>query len=168
MKRHAGEKGATLVELLAALAIITLIVGGVAGLIYQEWSGTAIAKTSVTASHEIGHAARLISQDGAMAASSNLVEGAQPTDQLTLTWMERHEFVDLPHVVNYWLEGTQLLRNYDGIIINVARDITAVDFSIDGDLLEVTISCTPPELNLKTVKKTYLIYLRTAELATTQ
>ena len=76
IKRYAGEKGATLLELIAVMAIIALIVSGVAGLIYQEWSGTAITKTSVTASHEIGHAARLISQDGVMATSTNLLEGA--------------------------------------------------------------------------------------------
>jgi len=120
IKRRAGEKGATLLELIAGMAIVALIVGGVGGLIYQEWSGTATAKTSITASHEIGNAARLISQDGVMAASTNLVEGAQPTDQLTLTWMERHEFVDLPHAASYWLEGTQLRRNYDGTVTTVA------------------------------------------------
>ena len=164
MKRHAGEKGATLLELIAGMAIIALIVGGVAGLIYQEWSGTAIAKTSVTASHEIGHAARLISQDGAMAASSNLVEGAQPTDQLTLTWMERHEFVDSPHVVNYWLEGTQLLRNYDGTVTTVAQNISKIEFSQTDRLLTVSISCNPQWWILdETVEKTYRVYLRPTE-----
>lgn len=164
MRRHAGEKGATLLELIAGMAIVALIVGGVAGLIYQEWSGTAIAKTSVTASHEIGHAARLISQDGGMAASSNLVEGAQPTDQLTLTWMERHEVVDFPHAVSYWLEETQLRRNYDGTVTTVAQNISKIEFSQTDRLLTVSISCNPRWWILdETVEKTYRVYLRPTE-----
>ncbi len=151
-------------ELLAALAITALIMGGVAGLIYQEWSGTAIAKTSITVSNEIGNAARSISQDGAMAASTNLVEGAQPTDQLTLTWVERHEFVDLPHAVSYWLEGTQLRRNYDGTVTTVAQNIAKIEFSQTERLLTVSISCNSQWWILdETVEKTYRVYLRPTE-----
>jgi len=164
MKRYAGEKGATLLELLAGMAIVALIVGGVGGLIYQEWSGTATAKTSVTVSHEIGHAARLISQDGAMAASTNLVEGAQPTDQLTLTWVERREFVDFPHAVSYWLEETQLRRNYDDTVTTVTGNISKIKFSQTDRLLTVSISCNPRWWILdKTVEKTYRVYLRPTE-----
>lgn len=164
MKRHAREKGATLLELIAGMAIIALIVGGVGGLIYQEWSGTATAKTSVTISNEIGRVARLISQDGAMAASSNLIEGAQPTDQLTLTWMERHEFVDFPHAVSYWLEETQLRRNYDGTVTTIARNISKIEFSQTDRLLTMSISCNPRWWILdETVEKTYRVYLRPTE-----
>lgn len=164
MKSHTGEKGATLLELMASLAIVALIMLGVLGLIYQEWSGTAIAKTSVTASQEIGRAARLISQDGVMAASTNLVEGAQPTDQLTLTWIERHDFVDLPHVVTYWLEGTQLRRNYDGTITTVTQNISKIKFSQTDRLLTVSISCNPRWWILDdTIEKTYHVYLRPTE-----
>jgi len=164
MKRHAGERGATLLELMAGMAITALIMVGVVGLIYQELSGTAIAKTSVTISHEIGNAARLISQDGAMAANTNLVEGAQPTDQLALTWTERQEFVDIPHAVSYWLEETQLRRNYDDTVTTVARNISKIEFSQTDRLLTVSISCNPQWWILdETVEKTYRVYLRPTE-----
>ena len=164
MKRHAGEKGATLLDLLAGLAITALIMGGVVALIYQEWNGTAIAKTSVTASREIGNAARLISQDGAMAASTNLIAGAQSTDQLTLTWVEYSEFVGLPHVASYWLEGTKLRRDYDGTVTTVAQNISDIEFSQTNHLLTVSISCNPQWWILdETVEKTYRVYLRPTE-----
>jgi len=151
------------VELLAAMAITALVLSGVVALIFQEWSGTAIAKTSVTVAHEIRNAARWISQDGMMAASTDLVEEADPVDHLTLTWIERYDFINIPHSSSYSLEGTQLRRDYDGIVTIVARDISKIEFSQTGRLLTVSISCTPRWWKSATVEKRYSIYLRTAE-----
>ena len=164
IRRRAGEKGATLLELLASMAIVAYIIGGVGTLIYQEVNGTAMAKTSVTVSREIGNAARLISQDGAMAASTNLIAGAQSTDQLTLTWVEYSEFVGLPHVASYWLEGTKLRRDYDGTVTTVAQNISEVKFTQTDRLLTVSISCNPRWWILdETVEETYRVSLRPTE-----
>jgi len=164
MKRQDGERGTTLLDLIAGMAITALILCGIIGLIFQEWRGTAIGKTSVTVAHEIGYAARMLSQDGAMAQSTDLVGEAQPVNNLTLTWIERQEFLDLPHYSSYCLEENQLRREYDGIVTTVARNISNIEFSQTGRLLTVSISCTPqwwvPD---GTVEKTYRIYLRPAE-----
>jgi len=163
MKGQARQKGMTLLELLVAMAITAMIISGVAALIFQEYSGTAIAKTSVTTAHEIGNAAHWISQDGMMAESTDLVEGAHPVGYLTLTWIERYDFANIPHSSSYYLEGTQLHRDYDGTVTTVARDISKIEFSQTGYLLTVSISCTPQWWNSTTGEKTYRIYLRTAE-----
>ena len=163
IKGQDKQKGATLLELLAAMAITALIITGIVGLIFQEFSGTATAKTSVTVAHEIGNAARWLSQDGMMAESTNLVEGAHPADNLTLTWIERRDFANIPHSSSYYLEGTQLYRDYDGTVTIVARDISKIEFSQTGYLLTVSISCTPRWWKSTTTEKTYRIYLRTAE-----
>lgn len=157
------QKGATLLELLAAMAITAMILTGVVGLIFQEFSGTATAKTSVTAAHEIGNTARWLSQDGMMAESTGLVEGAHPADNITLTWTERRDFANIPHYSSYYLEGTQLRRDYDGTVTTVAQDISNIEFSQAGNLLTVSISCTPRWWKSATVEKTYRIYLRPAE-----
>ena len=160
----AKQKGMTLLELLAAMAITALIMVGALAVIFQEYGGTDIAKTKVTAAHEISNAARRISQDGMMAESTELVEGAAPVNQLTLNWIERYDFANIPHSSNYSLCGTELRRNYDGAEATVARNISKIGFSQSGDLLTVSISCTPqwwaPD---RTVQKTYRIYLRTDE-----
>ena len=165
MKGQARQKGTTLLELITALAIGAMIMMGVVALIFQEFRGTAIARTSVTAAHEIGNAARWLSQDGMMTESTDLVEGADPVDNLTLTWIERYDFANIPHSSSYFLQGTQLRRDYDGTVTTVARDISEVGFSQAGSLLIVSINCTPrwsgdPD---GAVQKTYRIYLRTAE-----
>jgi len=164
MNRQTRQKGTTLLELMAVMAIGAMIMTGVVALIFQEYRGTATAKTSVTVAHEIGNAARWISQDGMMAENTNLVDGADPVDHLTLTWIERYDFANIPHSSSYTLLGTQLCRDYDGIVTTVARDISKIEFSQTGQLLTVSINCAPqwwvPE---GTAQKTYRIYLRTAE-----
>lgn len=163
MKGRAKQEGSTLVELLAGMAITALIIGAIVGLIFQEWSGTATAKTSVTVAHEIRNAARWISQDGMMAENTDLAEEADLVDRLTMTWIERYDFANIPHSSSYFLEGTQLRRDYDGIVTTVARNISKIEFSQTGRLLTVSISSTPQWWKSATVEKSYNIYLRTAE-----
>ena len=160
---QARQKGATLLELLAGMAITAMILTGVVGLIFHEFRGTATAKSQVTAAHEIGNASRWISQDVMMAESTNLVEEAEAVSHVTLTWIERRDFANIPHSSSYYLEGTELFRNYDGTVTTVARDISKVAFSQTGRLITMSISCTPRWWKSATVEKTYRIYLRTAE-----
>lgn len=163
MKGRAKQEGSALLELLAGMAITALIIGAIVGLIFQEWSGTATAKTSVTVAHEIRNAARWISQDGMMAENTDLTEEADLVDSLTMTWIERYDFANIPHSSSYFLEGTQLRRDYDGIVTTVARNISKIEFSQAGRLLTVSISSTPQWWKSATVEKSYNIYLRTAE-----
>lgn len=164
MHKQERQKGTTLLELLVALSIVTLIMGGVVALIFQEYRGTNLAKTYVTAAHEIRRAARWISQDTMMAESTNLVEGTESTDNVTLNWIERSDFANLPHSSSYYLLDDQLQRNYDGTITTVAQNISMVNFSQTGRLMTVSISCTPRWWNPNnTVEKTYRIYLRPTE-----
>jgi len=164
MKGQDRQKGMTLLELLAAMAVAAMIMTGAVALIFQEYRGTAIAKTTITAAHEIGHAAWWISQDGMMAESTDLVEGADPVDHLTLTWVEKHDFLNIPHSCSYSLVGTELRRDYDGTVTTVARNISKIEFSQTGRLITVSISCTPQWWDpQRTVQKTYRICLRPAE-----
>jgi hypothetical protein len=153
----------TLLELLAAMAIGALVMSGTVGLIFHEYLGTEAAKASVTAAQEIGNASRWISQDGVMAESTDLVEGVPPTDQLTLTWIERYDSANIPHSSSYSLVDGQLRRNYDGTETTVAREISEVGFSQAGDLLTVSLSFASRwYTSERTVQKTYRIYLRAA------
>ncbi len=161
MRGRAGQRGMTLLELLAAMAIGAMVMTGAVGLIFHEYKGTEAAKSTVTAAQEIGNAARWISKDGMMAESTDLVEGGDPVDHLTLTWTERYDFVNIPHSSSYSLSGAQLRRNYDGTEGTAAREISKIEFSQSGGLLTVSISYTSRwYTSERTVQKTYRIYLR--------
>lgn len=163
IEEQANQKGATLLELIVGLAITAMILSGVVALIFHEYNGTAATKSSITASREIGNAARWFSRDGMMARNTDLIEAAQPADNLTLSWIERQDFANIPHFSSYNLEGTELRRNYDGTVTTVARYISKVSFSQTDRLITMTISSTPPWWKSKTVEKTYRVYLRPAE-----
>jgi type II secretory pathway pseudopilin PulG len=163
MNKRDRQKGMILLELLVALAITGMVLGGILALIFQEYRGTDIAKTSVTVAHEIRNAARWVSQDGMMAASTNLVEGATPASHLALTWTERRDFADIPHSCSYYLEGSRLCRDCDGIVTTVAQDISKIEFSQTDSLLTVSIGCTPRWWRASTVEKTYHICFRAAD-----
>jgi len=163
MRQQASQKGVTLLELAVGMAIIGILVLGTVALINHEVKGTAAARTSVTTADAIRGAARWLCQDGSMAESTNLVEGAQPVDNLVLSWVERYECINVPHTCSYVLCGDELRRNYDGTVTTVARYISGIKFSQTGDVLTVSISCTPPWIGQnETVEKTYRIYLRAA------
>ncbi len=162
MKLLGSQKGTTLLELMVGLAIVGMIGIGVVGLLNHELKSTAATRASVTIAHEIKNAARWISQDVIMAESTNLIEVAQPEDHLALAWIERYDFLNIPHSSEYYLYGTDLNRDYDGTVTTVARHISEINFSQDGNLLTVSISCTPPWFGQnQTVAKTYRICLRT-------
>ena len=162
MKWQGSQKGTTILELTVGLAIVGMIGIGVVGLLNHEWKSTAATRASVTIAHEIKNAARWISQDVMMAESTNLIGVAQPDDHLALAWIERYDFLNIPHSSKYYLYGTDLYREYDGTVATVARHISEINFSQDGNLLTVSISCTPPWFGQnRTVAKTYRICLRT-------
>lgn len=164
MKRQGSQKGMTLLEVTIGLAIVGMIGIGVLGLINHEFKSTATARACVTAAEEMKGAARWISQDGWMTESTNLVDGAEPVDSLTLDWIERYEFVNVPHTCSYYLSGDELCRDYDGTVTTVAQHISEIKFSQADYLLTVSLTCTPPWIGQsRTVEKTYHIYLRTMD-----
>ena len=163
MKWRNSQKGMTLLEMIAGVAIVAMIGIGVVAFINYQVKSTATARASVTVSHEIEKAARLISQDGMMAEYTNITESAQLVDTLDMNWIERYEFVNVPHSSSYYLDGTDLYRNYDGMVSRVAQNISEIEFSKDGDILNVTICCSPSWIGQdRTVEKTYRVYLRAA------
>ena len=163
MKWRASQKGTTILELTIGLAIAAMIGIGVVGLIDHEFKSTGATRACVTIAHEIKNAIRWISQDVMMAESTSLMGEAPAEDYLALAWVERYDFLNIPHSSKYHLYDTDLCREYDGTVTTVARHISAINFSQDNDLLTVSISCTPPWIGQnKTVDKTYRIYLRSA------
>lgn len=168
MRRQDSQKGMTLLELAVGTAIIGILVLGTVALFTHEVTGTAAARTSVTVGHEIREAARWLCRDGIMAETTNLIEGAEPVDNLVLSWVERYECINVPHTCSYILSGDELRRDYDGTVTTVARHISGIKFSQTGDVLTVSITCTPPWIGQnQTVEKTYRIYLRAANAGET-
>ena len=99
-----------------------------------------------------------------MAESTDFMDGADPVNCLTLNWVERSDFTDLPRSSSYYLEDNHLQRDYDGTVTTLARNISKIEFSQTGRILTVSITCTPPWWCPNgEVQKTYRVYLRPEE-----
>jgi prepilin-type N-terminal cleavage/methylation domain-containing protein len=162
------QKGFTLLEILVGLSMSSVLCFGALGLILCELNGTAAIKNSISAADELEGAERFIGKDVMMAESTNLVSGGVSSSNLSLSWIERYEFSNIPHTCTYSVDNCTLIRNYDGFELTVARNITYTEYSLNNNILEVMISCTPQTLESRTVDKTFSVYLRTLEAATIQ
>ena len=163
MRRQSRQKGYTLLEFIVALGLVGVMLPALVGLIWQEVRGTGIAKSTVTACSEMSNVSRRLSQDCMMAQSSDLVNEAAPVDQLTLTWMEWYQLTAAPHVSIYWLSGTDLKRDYDGVVTTVARNISSIAFSQTDRVITVRVTSTPPWFPTKTMEETFRVRLRPLE-----
>lgn len=163
-----NQKGLTLIELLVAMAVGGMLLGVLVPSIFQTTRGTVLTTVEVTALNNVENAAHWINKDVRMAKETNLQEevplvNPTPESPLTLNWTDwtdwvQEEFRD--HSCAYWLEGTDLQRNYDGTVTRVARYISDIEFSQSGTLITVTITSTPEGVPERSEKRTYRIYLR--------
>ena len=127
-----NQKGITLVELIIATAITSLIVSGLGTAIYMMITVTERGNNEMSALHDIRNAAYYVNTDAQMASITDLEEGAEPVDNLSLEWTDGY---GNSHSSSYWLSGTELQREYDSATSTVARYVSSVEFSISGSVL---------------------------------
>ena len=154
------QKGMSLIELLVALGITSILSLAVLGVIYHEFNGTAAAKSNVTSAHEIENAARLISKDCTMAENTNLSDGIPETNNLTLNWINRYEFTNILHQSRYYIDEMKLYREYDGLVSMVADNIHHISFLQESQTITISISCQPPWWKSTAREETYRVFLR--------
>ena len=100
-----GEKGFTYIELIVALAIITLIGGATATATFQVLRGTERNNNHITAVRQVHNAGYWLSRDAQMAQSVT-TDNLTPPGFLVLSWTE-WDYADNPtyHSVTYFFEN---------------------------------------------------------------
>lgn len=138
MKGLSGQHGVTLVELLVATAIASIILGVMArawDVIFQsQGAGDALVSASV----DLQNATYWITLDGQMAQATDLVDGAPPVSSMTLTWGGGSQ------TSAYSLSGTELRRNRNGTVKTIAWNVSSAGFSLQGRIITVTLYLVPP------------------------
>ncbi len=133
-----GERGVTLVELLVATAISATIMGMMAKswdtIFLSQGTGQAIVAASV----DLQTADYWITLDGQTAQTTDLVDGGPPGSSMTLTWGDGGQ------TSTYSLSGTELRRDFNGIVKTLAWNASSVSFSRQGRLITVALSLVPP------------------------
>jgi len=140
------QRGFTLVELLVALAIGSVVLTGTLLTIHQVVLGTIRARSQTVALNDVNLAAAHIKEDIMMAQSTSLTdEDLIPQRSLTLMWFDYTLFTGVSqtlHTCTYTLSGTELLRTYDGTASIVGRNITSIGFTQSGKVVTSNITAT--------------------------
>jgi len=135
-----SQRGVALLEILVATAIVGLIGGGLMALISASIRIPAQGTADLTANFSMQRAASSLSKDLQMAAFTDLVDAAPPVSSVTLSWTDEYNSAGTNHSSMYSLSSTDLRRNYDGTVTTMARNISAIDFSINGKAVTVGIT----------------------------
>jgi len=133
-----AEKGMTLVELLVAITITAVIVGGLSAAIYLIVSTTERGNAEASALHNLQKAAYWISLDAQMAATTDIPDGGE-AESITLSWIDSQ---GNSHTSSYSLSDSDLLRQYDSTVSTVAQGISRVRFTVSGNTLTFYLEST--------------------------
>ena len=166
MKLKGNQKGFTLIEVVASMAVGGMLLSILVSSTSQTINVTSDSEPQITALEDIKNAARWIIGDVHMAYGTNLVD-EYPTvyNQLILDWTSWFDIDPVDHHCEYTLSGTEVVRNYDGNITTFGRYISDIEFSREGNIITVTITSSPEGKVETAEQKTYRMYLQPKEEA---
>lgn len=160
-----NQKGFTLIEILVAMAVGGMVMTGIVTGIFQILLGTGQIRVESVALADMEDAAHWLSRDIPMGQTiGGLVDGGPTESDMTIIWNDytwwAQQEESVAHSIAYTYSGTGLQRNYDGVVTTVGRHLTSVGFSLNGNLVTVTLTSSPDMFPRSTVTRSYLIRLR--------
>jgi len=167
------QKGFTLIELLVALAVGGLVIVSAVGVIYQVMWGTSRTNSQVVTLTDVHQAALRLKKDMVMAqldkgdfpdGGTTVITLAPGGSTATLGWTDYTSFdsgEDKDHSSAYNLLSDGVLqRSYDGTTSIVGRNITSVNFTQDGRVINVIITATEGDFTPRSETLEFSVYLR--------
>jgi prepilin-type N-terminal cleavage/methylation domain-containing protein len=130
MRLH-SEKGFTLLELMAATAVMGLILPLVIIFTFQVIHGTVRTNQDMVIQRDLDNASIWFNRDLSQAQRTDLADQETQVDNIRVEWLDETGWAgDNPeHYVAYSLSGSNLLRDYDGTINIAARNVATIIFS---------------------------------------
>jgi prepilin-type N-terminal cleavage/methylation domain-containing protein len=136
-----GQKGFTMLELITAVGVSSVISVGIMMTLYQVVTGSARTGNHLTAVMQVEQAGYWVSRDAQVAQAID--DEPAGGEFLVLNWTD---WDNTAHTVTYTLEGTELLRDDGGQQIRVAAfidvdpEMTSCDFAdTNGDNINDTL-----------------------------
>ena len=173
MRLKNRQKGFTLVEVLLVVGVGALVLSGLVPATFQTIKVTTASNTKITALEDIKNIPYRISKDVRMAATTNLVaEFPTVYDSLVLDWTswydEDGELNPIDRQCEYTLSGGKVQRYYDPdtsiadneITTTAGKYISDIEFSLQGDIITVTITTSPEGKAETEVQESYYMYLQ--------
>ncbi len=161
-----NQKGFTLIEMLVALGVGTVILLSIVGSFFLLTHAIPEIRRETVALADTERAAHWLTRDVVMGRDTNLVNNDPPVTQMTITWNDYTKAADLEesvsHSVSYtWSPGTgELQRNYDGVITIVGSHLTNVEFSRNDRFIIVSLTSSSNEEPISAITRSYKILMR--------
>jgi len=152
-----GQKGFTLPELLITMAITGLIASFLTVAIYQIINVTDSGNDRIIAMHELRNAGHWLSLDGQMARTAT-----SGGDELELT-LPLPDDPSVTYAVTYTVEDAELLRTADESQMILAQNISSIFFSVENQVITMTITSSPEGRANISEQGTYKVCLRPTE-----
>ena len=146
--------GYTLIEVMVAIGITSLVVGIFGTSVYQVVSLQTYWRDDVGANRELRRAGTWFSNDSLNAVTTSLTDGAASVNTLTMNWVSGGSNVS----ATYSVSNDELIRNFEGQQLPVARDVSSATFSISNKLLTFTLTVNSGDI--ATESRTLQTYLR--------
>ena len=126
-----SEKGFTLLELMAATAVMGLILPLVISFTFQVIQGTARTNQDMVIQRDLDNASIWLNRDLSQAQRTNLADQETQVNNIRVEWLDETGWAgnNPEHYVEYSLSGSHLLRDYDGTISIAARNVASIIFS---------------------------------------
>ncbi|MBM2826974.1 MAG: hypothetical protein HW403_1038 [Dehalococcoidia bacterium] len=128
-----GQKGYTLVEVMVGMVVTTIVLGALTNVMLRVGQGFDTSNSQLTVYRQIEIAASFISGDINMAKYSDLAEGASITVSSSVgtgfDWTDYYQDANFGHRAYYYISGSDLVRDYDGVVTTVGKSLSNVTFS---------------------------------------
>ncbi|MFC1907660.1 type II secretion system protein J [Chloroflexota bacterium] len=163
-----NQKGFTLIEILAVMAVTSLVIVAVVTSMYQISWGTVRTNDRLNAMNDINNVVPWIKRDIQAAQYTDLTPGGPSQSSLSLYWLDLTFFSvgdPITHQSEYSLTGSELERTYDGTTNVIGRNITSIDFAQDNYTITCNITSTGPTQGIEhTETITFSVLMRSAEV----
>lgn len=140
-KAITGQKGMTVLELLAGMALSGMILPVAASSVLRLMADTELSRNRIVALQDMAYAANQVKGDIRMAQSTDLVNDSVPVGSVIFSWEDSSTGVS--HSVSYYLSGNRLQRSSDGINTTVGWYVSDVEFSLSGNIVKMQLKSSP-------------------------
>ncbi len=168
--RMGGQGGFSMAEVLAFLAVMTIVGPALVGSLFQMQKIASRSSAQLAVEADFRTAMQWLGRDFRVAKTVSLVDGAPavdcaplaPNPCITLEWTDRYAEAGVSHLVSYALIGAELRRTYDGTVLTVGRHVLSATASRQGDLVTFTLRSAGGEWGDLDTQVSHYFYIRSA------
>ena len=155
-----NQKGFALIELLAVIAISAMVMSFLVPFVFSVTTAPGTIRSEINSILQVQNAARWITRDAKLAVDTNLGDGAEAVDNLTIQWTETYLEINEEHTVQYYVSEGKLKRDCDSKVITIAYAISNIEFSKNSSVITVDITCAPEDAPEQSEQGIYYVTLR--------